>query len=490
MAIPLAQNFFKETVATAWTAGAGNFYVSTKPVNDTGYLVISPANSSLREIVKFTAVGTDGGGDFVTITAANRGLGGTTDQAHAVGEDVYMNVVAEHLQEISDAIDQIVAAGAQYADENQIGITKMNTAPNNSMGTVTMTIASPAVFTFASHALDANDIVKITTDGSLPTGITANTKYYVISSGLTTNTFQLSATLGGAAINTSGSQSGTHTLIDITPKAIGPDDPALPSTDQAAALAGGGDFGTPDADNKFTTEEYVAQTKKSLTAGETINGGTLPVPVYQNKTDNELYACDADDNTKYKFIGFATTNGTDGNPITLQTNGIVGGFTGLDEGEKYYVQDTAGTIGTTTGTQEILVGVAISQTEIIIQKGRRYNSGTGSFSATGTDAVTIGFRPSKVRIRAFLTSNVDVFSDGTWINGDYACTFRGDSNGSQSYTGQTTTSYIAELIFDSLDPDRHRFTITSVTDTGFTISNTKTGNVVDVYYLWEAEGEL
>jgi hypothetical protein len=36
--------------------------------------------------------------------------------------------------------------------------------------------------------------------------------YYVISSGLTTNTFELSASNGGAAINTSGSQSGTHRL--------------------------------------------------------------------------------------------------------------------------------------------------------------------------------------------------------------------------------------------------------------------------------------
>lgn len=84
-----------------------------------------------------------------------------------------------------------------------------------------------------------------------------------------------------------------------------------------------------------------------VNAGETLNGATLPVPVYQNKTDNELYACDANDNTKYKFIGFATSNSTDGNPIVLQTSGIVSGFTSLDEGEKYYVQDSVGTIGTT-----------------------------------------------------------------------------------------------------------------------------------------------
>jgi hypothetical protein len=45
----------------------------------------------------------------------------------------------------------------------------------------------------------------------LPTGITAGTPYYVLATGLTSSTFRFAATPGGAAINTSGSQSGTHT---------------------------------------------------------------------------------------------------------------------------------------------------------------------------------------------------------------------------------------------------------------------------------------
>lgn len=77
---------------------------------------------------------------------------------------------------------------------------------------VTMTIASPAVITLAAHGLIAGDTIKITTTGALPTGITAGTTYYVISAGLATNTFEISATSGGSAINTSGSQSGTHTM--------------------------------------------------------------------------------------------------------------------------------------------------------------------------------------------------------------------------------------------------------------------------------------
>ena len=80
------------------------------------------------------------------------------------------------------------------------------------LGAVTVTIASPAVFTLTNHGLIAGDVVYLETSGALPTGLSSDVPYYVIASGLTTNTFELSASRGGTAINTSGSQSGTHTL--------------------------------------------------------------------------------------------------------------------------------------------------------------------------------------------------------------------------------------------------------------------------------------
>lgn len=79
----------------------------------------------------------------------------------------------------------------------------------------TITIDSPGVVTATAHGLVANDQIVFATTGSLPTGITAATVYYVISTGLTANDFQFSATLAGAAVNTSGSQSGTHTVQHV-----------------------------------------------------------------------------------------------------------------------------------------------------------------------------------------------------------------------------------------------------------------------------------
>lgn len=75
----------------------------------------------------------------------------------------------------------------------------------------TVTIASPAVFSTTAHGLVAGDKIRLTTTGSLPTGLATGTDYYVISAGLAADSFRVSASRGGAAVNTSGSQSGVHT---------------------------------------------------------------------------------------------------------------------------------------------------------------------------------------------------------------------------------------------------------------------------------------
>jgi hypothetical protein len=79
-------------------------------------------------------------------------------------------------------------------------------------GTATISNASPAVVTKNGHGFLAGDIVVFTTTGALPAGLTAGTKYYVIATNLTANSFKVSASYGGAAVNTSDAGSGTHTV--------------------------------------------------------------------------------------------------------------------------------------------------------------------------------------------------------------------------------------------------------------------------------------
>lgn len=75
---------------------------------------------------------------------------------------------------------------------------------------VTITIATPGVVTFSGGEAPANGReVFFTTTGALPTGLTPYTRYYVVNRA--GDEAQLSLEENGAAINTTGTQSGTHT---------------------------------------------------------------------------------------------------------------------------------------------------------------------------------------------------------------------------------------------------------------------------------------
>ncbi len=76
-------------------------------------------------------------------------------------------------------------------------------------GTVTFTIASPVVMTWTQSQLPNNTPIKFTTTGALPTGLVVGTIYYVRR--LSDSTYNIATKPDGQGINTSGTQSGTHT---------------------------------------------------------------------------------------------------------------------------------------------------------------------------------------------------------------------------------------------------------------------------------------
>ncbi len=82
-----------------------------------------------------------------------------------------------------------------------------------SAGSGTHTCNQPVIVTLASHGLSANTPVQFTTSGSLPTGLSPSTTYYLASlPAVATNTFAVSASAGGTAILGTAAGSGTHTL--------------------------------------------------------------------------------------------------------------------------------------------------------------------------------------------------------------------------------------------------------------------------------------
>lgn len=135
-------------------------------------------------------------GDFVSLSGNNEFTG--TNQ---FDDEVTLSGAALNEAEALIVCQPTLPIGA--ADANTLNLS------GGSSSTVAISIASPGVITWNAHNLPNGATVVLTTTGALPTGFTAGTPYFVVNAAA--NTFNLALTSGGAAINTSGSQSGTQT---------------------------------------------------------------------------------------------------------------------------------------------------------------------------------------------------------------------------------------------------------------------------------------
>ena len=102
-----------------------------------------------------------------------------------------------------------------YSEANGLRAYFNRPASKFDFATFTITIANPGVVTATAHGLVANDTVMLETDGALPTGLSADTVYYLVAT-VATDTFSLALTKGGTAITTSGSQSGIHYFVETS----------------------------------------------------------------------------------------------------------------------------------------------------------------------------------------------------------------------------------------------------------------------------------
>lgn len=100
-------------------------------------------------------------------------------------------------------------------------------------------------FTFSGSAITpstqvfaVDDIVQFTTTGTLPTGLTANTNYYVVSVG---STIQVATSEAGTPISLSGG-SGTHSIRVVMSVVFRKFAPDSPPPRQSSRLSGNGTF--------------------------------------------------------------------------------------------------------------------------------------------------------------------------------------------------------------------------------------------------------
>lgn len=112
---------------------------------------------------------------------------------------------------IAEDPGQIALYAAERSRYNYAFRIVRDDAPPATPKAATISIASPGVVTSAAHGWSIGQRVRFSTTGVLPSGIDAGTDYYVVGT-VNSSSFSVAATPGGTAIETTGTQSGTHTV--------------------------------------------------------------------------------------------------------------------------------------------------------------------------------------------------------------------------------------------------------------------------------------
>lgn len=155
--------------------------------------------------------------------------------------------------------------------------------------------ASTDVITSAGHGLSDGDVVVFhTITGTLPTGITAGTAYYVRDS--TTDTFKIATTSGGSAVNITTAGTAPNywdkPTVTFTVREHGASVAAFTKTLTAANVIGGQFEGEYPASAAFTADastDVITSNSHGLSdtnqiAVQTGPGGTLPGGLSQSTT--------------------------------------------------------------------------------------------------------------------------------------------------------------------------------------------------------------
>ena len=220
------------------------YYILTQPSYNTFTISTSPSGS--------TFVLTNGSGLTIKAVKSHKlieaysikfATTGTLPSPLVVGATYY--VIPNNLTETQFSISTqkngvalaITTAGSGTHTYSPVGITLTQTRENYNYvdftvlspgefisttptgTTCTISIANPAVITLTSHGFVAGDVIRFTTTGALPTGMSVTEKYFVIAAGLGANVFRISQQLGGTAVETTGTQSGVQKVGKVTGRA-------------------------------------------------------------------------------------------------------------------------------------------------------------------------------------------------------------------------------------------------------------------------------
>ena len=161
----------------------------------------------------------------------------------------------------------------------------------------------------------------------------------------------------------------------------------------------------------------------------------------------------------------------------------------MDIGKYYYVDDS-GALATTAGTYKILVGLAVSATEILIMRQpiliRAQGATNGNSSTTQNIAHGMGVAPTKVKITAFKGGSSFNFGGSVGVyNGSAVATVTINDNNSGASAATDTTN----IININTDTGTDNTATIAVDATNITLTWASSTNS-PIAFLWEAEATI
>ena len=374
-----------------------------------GVLSVDVQSVPRAEFISFTGI------DVLNkkLTGAIRGLSFVDDSVipqnkkfHAVGAPVVIAFGTHNLRDIEKLL-------ANAGPENT-GLVRLLNSPNLVLGNPTISIGTPAIATLNNHGLKVGDQIIFTTTGTLPTGITAGDVYYVSATNLTTNTFKFGTRLDDDLylVNTTGTQSGVHTLTRVTPYVNaghiiqdgGVDQPTEPKLNFRNYFTLGDTPGVSN-DVDIDIDELTSDSTFQTNVNNFVTGGSS-IALTQYQFDDTVSGVPS--------TGFFTTNNATPASVTqINVNNLDGlsidhasEFSTFTVGDKINLTDT-----TNPGLYATYIIVSITNTGTETDFVVTYDSSVGTF--TDNDNVTITL------IRTAVSNSGKILVDGSDTTPDY-----------------------------------------------------------------------
>lgn len=196
-------------------------------VSGTNRYKMSDFTSKILSVIRIEALDSDGNGLFLIPEMLNDiGVvypGNASGQLRGTSantfQELYVNAssgVPTHYIKYGDFI--YLRPNPNYSEADGLLAYFNRPASKFDFNTFTVTQATPGLFTLVAHGFSVNDTIMLQTDGSLLTGLAVDTVYYIkaLDGSDPDDKFTVAATKGGDAINTTGTQSGVHYLLETS----------------------------------------------------------------------------------------------------------------------------------------------------------------------------------------------------------------------------------------------------------------------------------